>query len=611
MLAAPSLAMLTRPRLALLLILITFLFNAGFYNQATPPFEAPDAYYHFAVIQHINETGSRPPGDNPAEHPWRQMAFHAPLYYYVSALLISPLDTRDFEAKYPRNPHAQVGEPSAEDNQNFVAHVDYDLRDTELAILIVRLFSTLLGLVTLVSIYAIGRLVFPVRPSIALLATFTASIIPQFAYMNSIISNDNLVTALSTLGLAVLFWLINSGVTWKKLLLLSVILALNSLAKASGMALYPVVVVGLSYAGLRDKWSLRRWFTYGAIGLGVWAVIAGWWYWENWTTLDDPFATTAIADATGQRGGDIDFIAELRGLYYSYWGLFGWFNIPAPVTFYYWTAGILLVSLAGVIARRLPSLRPAQKVMIGLLVLHAVLVVGAWWQFNLLVTAGQGRLWFPFIGGAALLIGVGLKAWRGAGIIPLAGLMVGVLAFPVTLIAPAFAPSEPVANWQPSEDMTPVALREPWQSEACLTLWVNPPDETFSDGELTLPVAFEAQCSLTGFWSFFVHVVDLDLQTCQPGDTHSILWQRDTMPGGGDLPLPAIKPGDVYVEEYTVDLSVLLLEPGREYALEFGFYDAGGSFIRMLIEGDTLPAESINIGQCGTDTVSIPLTATQ
>lgn len=587
-------------------ILAMYLVQATMYRVHTPPFEAPDAYYHFAVIQHIHETGNRPPRETPTEHPWRQMAFHAPLYYYVSALLISPLDTSDFAAKYPRNPHAQIGEPSAEDNQNFVAHVNYDLRDTELAILIVRLFSTLLGLVTLVSIYMIGRLVFPARPTVALLATFTASIIPQFVYMNSIISNDNLVVALSSLGLAVLFWVIASGVTWKKLLLLSIILALNSLAKASGMALYPVAGVGLVYIGLREKWSLRTWLTYAVIGVGVWVMTAGWWYWDNWTTLDDPFATTAIANATGQRGGEIDFIAELRGLYYSYWGLFGWFNIPASMTFYYWTAGILLVSIAGLIIARLPALRPAQKVMIGLLVLHAVLVIGGWWQFNMLVTAGQGRLWFPFIGGVALLIGVGLKAWRWVTIIPLAGLMVAVLAFPVTLIAPAFAPPEPVANWQPAPDMTPVTLREPWQAETCLTLWVSLPDAE-TDDKIVLPIAIEAQCPITGFWSFFVHVVDLNLQTCQPGDTRSILWQRDTMPDGGDLPLPAIKPGTVYIETYTINFSGLSFEAGKDYALEFGFYDAGGSFIRMLIEGDTIPNEQINIGQCGTDTVSIPL----
>jgi 4-amino-4-deoxy-L-arabinose transferase-like glycosyltransferase len=597
--------MLKRTRLALLLIIGTFLLNAGLYHHATPPFEAPDAYYHFAVIQHINETGKRPPQENPTDHPWQQMTFHAPLYYYLSAALISPLDTSDFEANYPRNPHAQVGEPAAEDNQNFVAHVDYELRDTELAILIVRLFSTLLGVVTLVSIFAIGRLLFPERPSIALLGTFVASIIPQFVYISSVISNDNLVVALSTLALAVLFWLIDDGVTWRKLLLLSVILALNSLAKASGVALYPVVIVGLCYIGLRQKWRLSTWISYGAIGFGVWAIMAGWWYWDNWTTLDDPFATNAIAEATGQRGGVVDLIGELRGLYYSYWGLFGWFNIRASQFFYYWTGGMTLLAIGGLVLGRLPSLRPNQKLMVGLMALHALVVIGAWWRFNLLVTAGQGRLWFPLIAGVALLIGAGLQAWRWLHVIPLAGLMVAVLAFPITLIAPAFNPPEPVANWQPTPDMTIVALREPWQEDACLTLWVKPPNMT--DNTMTLPIAIEAECPVTGFWSFFVHVVDLELQTCQPGDTRSILWQEDTMPGGGDLPLPAIRPGQVYTEMYTVDLSDLDLEPDRDYALQFGFYDAGGSFIRMLIEGDTVPNDVIQIGQCGTDTLSILL----
>ena len=61
-----------------------------------PLFEAPDAYYHFAVIEHIARTGQRPPTDQPQDHPWQQMTFHAPLYYYLAAALIAPLDTSDF-----------------------------------------------------------------------------------------------------------------------------------------------------------------------------------------------------------------------------------------------------------------------------------------------------------------------------------------------------------------------------------------------------------------------------------------------------------------------------------------------------------------------------------
>jgi hypothetical protein len=68
-----------------------------------PPFEAPDAYFHYAVADHLADTGDFAEG---SVNPWRQMAFHAPLYYVISAGMIAPLDRPDFPIAYPLNPHA-------------------------------------------------------------------------------------------------------------------------------------------------------------------------------------------------------------------------------------------------------------------------------------------------------------------------------------------------------------------------------------------------------------------------------------------------------------------------------------------------------------------------
>jgi hypothetical protein len=65
--------------------------------------------------------------------------------------------------------------------------------------------------------------------------------------------------------------------------------------------------------------------------------------------FDDPTAASQVAEATGLRSGAIDWIGELRGLYYSFWGMFGWFNVPAPESFYCWTALVLLVAVCGLI----------------------------------------------------------------------------------------------------------------------------------------------------------------------------------------------------------------------------------------------------------------------
>ncbi|HRL14744.1 MAG TPA: hypothetical protein PKX07_22875, partial [Aggregatilineales bacterium] len=99
-------------------LLIVYLLLTAAYARAIPAFEAPDEYYHFAVIDHLHRTGWLPSEDGI----YQQMRYHAPLYYLTSALLIAPLDTSSFPDAYPRNPHAQIGVGLATANRNYVAH---------------------------------------------------------------------------------------------------------------------------------------------------------------------------------------------------------------------------------------------------------------------------------------------------------------------------------------------------------------------------------------------------------------------------------------------------------------------------------------------------------
>jgi 4-amino-4-deoxy-L-arabinose transferase-like glycosyltransferase len=671
---------------------------ACLYSFNTPLFEAPDAYYHFALIEYVARQGRLPSKDDPQAHPWQQMTFHAPLYYLVSAALIVPLSTRDFQASYPRNPHAQIGEPKAEDNQNFVAHSGDPWCNTGLAARVVQFFSLTLGAVTLASIFVLARGVFPARPGLALLAVLVVLLNPQFLFISSVVNNDNLVVALSSVGLAALVWMIRRGVTWQRLAFLAILLALNSLAKASGMTLYPAAAATVLYIGWRDHLPLKTLCAYALIGLLAWALLAGWWYGQNFIQFGDPFATSQIAKASGERTGEVDVVGELRGLYFSFWGLFGWFNIIAPLRFYDWTTLLLGVSVSGLgvglwgrvrraVVRNIhsqaspyddtlqgrigcrklkvrfrfstPPLTPphgngegkkastrhllplstlerglggevknlkrtlALSALEGdtrkvydsiavncLLCLYAILVIGAWWHFNTLVTAGQGRLWFPLLGVVACGVAQGLSVWRykPLSVVLLGGMAVAAIGFPALLIAPAYRPPEQIRSqdWRPPADMAAFELREPWQEKACLRLWVSLP--VWKSGDpISLTIAQETLCPLEGYWSRFIHFTDPALETCAPGDTRYILAQQDTMPGGGDLPLPAFRPGHVIIETIRVALPPAL-DPTRQYHLQLGYYDAGGgSFIRMPVETTPVRQDAMTVARCASNAVNIAL----
>ncbi|KAB2863148.1 MAG: hypothetical protein F9K46_06175 [Anaerolineae bacterium] len=594
-------------------MLVVYSLLVGLYSFNTPLFEAPDAYYHFAVIEYIARTGERPPREKPAlTDAWQQATYHAPLYYFIAATLIAPVDTSDFPLEFQRNWHGQIGEPHASDNHNFAAYIPTDWHKTELAVRIVQFFSMVLGGLTLISIYILARGITPTKPGIALLAVLIVMLNPQFIYMSGMVNNDNLVTTLTIAAMALLIWIIRHGATWRSIGLLSLLLAMNALAKASGMLLYPVVIVGLLYVGWRDKWRWQQWLGYAMLGFVLWAGIASWWYIQNLSEGAEATNIDRMIAVVGGRTGPIDIWADFRGLYYSFWGLFGWFNIIAPVDFYRWTlilmgfAGIgLLIGSFRAVRSRLPTHDNA--VIVALLTLQALIIEVSWYDYVHRVVSGQGRLWFPLLGGLACAMAYGLKVWHPKWLtVPLlGGMAAATIGFPILLIAPTFAtPSQiPIDEWRPPANAASFWVREPWEDHACLRLWVSPPEWNPSDRLVQLNVAWETLCPISGYWSQFLHLTDPTLETCQAGDIQYILAQWDSMPAGGNLPLPAFRVG--YVVEDTVSLDIPdTLDLSNQWVLQTGLYDAAGTFIRAAVESDRLhPAITINT--CAANAVNI------
>jgi len=596
------------------LVLLAYGLLALLMQAQFPALEAPDAYYHYAVIHHLRQTGDLPPREDAANQPWRQMAYHAPLYYRLAAWLIAPLDVSDFPGHFPLNPHAQIGEPGATENQNIAIVLPDSPGQTPLALTLIRLFSTALGGLTLVSAYALARLCLPQQPGAAPLAAALIGFNPQFVFIHSSISNDPLVIALSTAGLALLIWIVRAGLTPRRVALLALTLAAASLAKASGLALYPVAIVGGLWAAIRQRLSVRRVLLYGALGLGTWALLAGWWYALNWSQTGDPTATAQVAAVTGARGaGPVDWVGELRGLYYSFWGLFGWFNVPAPGFFYGYTLLLIGVGLAGGLLRLArPKAPPRSPLIIGLLLLYTVIVIAAWVRFTLMVPAAQGRLWFPLLPVMGLVLAWGLGVyprWLRVALVLI--LAAWVVWLSLAIIRPVYAPTPTIAaeDFSPPPDAVAFSVRDPFMEQPCLTLWTRPLAREGS-GPVTVETWWRADCPMPRNWSAFLHLVDVELEACVPGDTAYILAQRDSLPDGGRWAIPALPVGAVLYNPLTLDLPADL-DPRRDWHLQTGLYDAVGqtwmrAFITPLADSEALP-DGVRIGKCAPETVQLRL----
>lgn len=419
----------------LALILIGFAALTFWYSMATPPFETPDEVYHYAFVRHIAEGNALPVQAPNVEAPWEQEGSQAPLYYLLVGWLTQGIDQSDFPALSVRNPRANIGDPLFPGNKNFMLYsaVDYPLTGTNLALHVGRWVSLVLGVITLWCTYLTVRLVTPSQPIasvsleinrrgkelLPLITTLWVAAIPQFAFISASCSNDSLIIAASA---ATVYWLarllvkpITNAIKFWEWGVLGLLLGIAALSKLQGLGL--VALAGLAILWL--AWRRRDWslLLRAALPVAIPALaVAGWWYARNILLYGDLFGISHLLENNGLRTTPLSWNGlwgELRGLRYSFWGLFGWFNLLLPGWIYGVLDGITLLGLLGLLIQPLvgPVLTQRERVVRALAVTWTVLslLLLAYWISQ--ATGSQGRLLFPAIGTIIYLLVAGLGGW--------------------------------------------------------------------------------------------------------------------------------------------------------------------------------------------------------
>lgn len=459
--------------LALLLLAYTIVTVA--YGLVNPLFEAPDEHWHYFTAQYIAEQRALPavaPGED--YDVWlSQEAAQPPLYYLLSSLLIAPLDTRGARQQVWPNKFADIGDAGALINVNRFVHTDQESwpwNGYALAAHLLRLFSTLLGLGTLQFIYGSGRLLWPGDWRRPLLAVGLVAFLPQYNFLHASVSNDPLIIVLVSAALWQLIRMWQTGVSNRRMLLLGLTTGLAILSKNAGITL-------LLYAG--GFLVLLAWRDWPAAAPGAWrklaanlalfiapALLLGGWLWlRNWSLYGDFTATNQfIRLAGGDRGYTLpQVLRETRGLWLSFFAVFGWFNLRPPQwVYWFWGVVALLAGLGGAwglwqawrareaapapaasgsLVRRWQALLVRPWVLPALLALWVVGVYASLVFFMLRTEAAQGRLLFPALLPLALGAAYGLSAppplRRMTPLIPAAGLSITIYCL-FFVIRPAY-----------------------------------------------------------------------------------------------------------------------------------------------------------------------------
>ncbi|NOZ05526.1 MAG: hypothetical protein GXP41_04120 [Chloroflexi bacterium] len=453
---------------AMRIILVAYLLLATAYSITVPLGEAPDEVSHYAYVRTLAREHRLP---SPAGMAFGE-TFQPPLYYATAALTnffvaegaFLPQANADFRIEDSSGPPNLLLHPRQE---------DFPYHDGALAWHLARLYSVLLGLVTIFATYRLACLIFPTQQTLAWAIAAFVAFLPEFLFLSGAINNDNLSTALSALLLWQLCRLVVIRPRTRDYIVLGLLLGLGVITKTSLWTFWPIAGLLLLVHAKRSR--IRPLLLTGISA----ALVAGPWLIRNTATFGDPLGWAATRAVTDPRLSSLtpdDYLGIVTGAYASFWGAIGGAgHLLLPKAILIPLVLLTLLAIGGLgrlFAKTWParkSLTPA-KAPILILVAHLaiVLVAFGFWSRSVLGT-GQGRLLFPALPTIAILFTRGL-----AGTVPLGWRKRLLTAFPVLMFLFGFA-----ALWlwvRPTYAQVKRTANPPLPAE------IRPADFQFGDG---------------------------------------------------------------------------------------------------------------------------------
>jgi len=331
--------------LGIAVVLFIYVVLAVGYSVTTPPFEAPDEIHHYAFIRDLIRDRGLPvqrEGDRPSQR------HQPPLYYLIAALATSWLEEPDGSpySAARNNPYwgyayGEVGH----DNKNLYLHGRWDsfpYRGTALGIHLVRLLSVLMGTISVYTTYRIGLELFPKHPLLAVGGVALLAFNPMFLFISGAVNNDNLLVLI----VALISWLLvrtaKMGIHIGPSLWVGLLCGLALLTKLTSLYILPVVaVVYLATAWRRGQW--RALISSGALVVWLTVLLAGWWFVRNLVLYGELTSIRLTLHTWHARPEGLDWgtaLFELPNAETSFWGRFGYGNVPIP-NFWYHFFGVI------------------------------------------------------------------------------------------------------------------------------------------------------------------------------------------------------------------------------------------------------------------------------
>jgi hypothetical protein len=568
---------------------LTFIAFCIAYNFSIPIFEGFDETSHYRVVDYYARHWNLPD----LEHAPSHEAHQPPLYYIAGALLIAPIDGRDFDRVFQLNPAADVNvrQNRAVTDMSLLPH------GTTLAVRLLRLFSTALGAATVLLTYVLAtQLGLPGWTG--LLAAALLAFNPKFIMLSASVSNDVATACLATLCLVLCARVMVRTPSAGLSLMLGTSVGLAALSKYSGLALGLPAALALlwsvhTHTHSGGRVAIRRSLVCGAsMAAGV-LLVCGWLFIYQWVRYGNPLAWEQVnaLNRFARRDAPLSFI-QIAGIMPSLvptaWRVNSGVAAQGIGDAIVWVS-LGLAAAGWVIGAKRKTLHVTVWILTTAAIVASVIALMPWMRAY--GGTEDSRLLPAWFTAFAVLLAAGITSlapshlgrWVALGSAVSAAVWAAFV--PTTLITPAFPPLAPMQEDEyiyqvPAEQVdalakVPVARYDNGIDLASVTLM----NDRLSPGE---------PLGISVVWRVTRPVIlpyELTLEAYDSQNRSVSKWEG--LPLGGRRSTRLWQVGDVYQEEYSLPIPLLHNDQPTVLNLYAGWHIINPPYDIARVEGST------------------------
>lgn len=552
------------------LILFTHILLSITYSLVIPIGEGYDEWGHFAYVRYLVTDRKLPAsGQRLVPECTFDMTHHPPLYYLICGGACSWIDMSDNLRPAP-NPHFDM--PNG--GLNAFVHSSeekWPYQGSILAFHIARLISVLMGTATCFVTYMISRELFPQRKYVRLWSLAIVSFMPQLIFMSSIVNNDVAVTLFLSLFVLVLSRMVTRGAKLSRWGWLTLVSVAAILSKANAVTLLPTALIVLLILSLLRPTEKphRQWLGVAFFFMITTAILLTW---ESWNThLEGHWASTggAIKNVLLPTllGGPNYWITgpsweslweSIAYAHITYWGSFGWGNIPLA-SWIYWVLAAFL-GLAGIGIGKTLLAREKLEERLGITILLIFCAFSILLPSYLVLVTGHismfpGRYVLPVSGPLAILLAWGLSQvfpHRHTSLLPEVlsfGLLALSIYVPIFRLAPAYRKPDYLVEPLDMEESVSFAF-----GDKISLLGFEGPSEGIQPGKTEkFELYWQANEQIENDYSVDIQIIDAE---------GHFRGATRTYPGRGTFPTSFWEPERPFRDVYYVDVGLDIPTPG-------------------------------------------------